>query len=85
MSLMDFQMDLQETNRQLGRIADMLERFIPTQDSVKVYQSPPPPARKVSPTSPAAQWNQMKQELEQQGRHEEIVAGAYGPRSLKRD
>lgn len=84
MSLLDFQIDLQETNRQLGRIADALERIAPAEPVFTTYTESPK-GRRVSPTSPAAQWNETKRDLEQQGRYEEIVAGAYGPRSLRRE
>jgi len=84
MSLMTLQMDLQETNRQLARIADALEALAPTPKPIPVEEFIRQ-AAKVSPTSPAATWEQTRREMESQGRWEEIVAGAYGPRSLRRE
>lgn len=84
MSLIDLQVDLQETNRQLARIADALDRLAPVA-SVRTTYTDGPTGRKVSPTSPAATYQSWEQEMYQQGRGDEVVAGAYGPRSLKRD
>lgn len=84
MSLMTLQIDLQETNRQLARIADALERLAPEPAMIPAATLMKA-AQKVSPTSPAATWQQTRDEMEMMGRYQEIVAGAYGPRSLKRD
>lgn len=84
MSLLDFQVDLQETNRQLARIADLLERLVPVSEPTETLTSTKPPAR-VTSTSPAATWQETRRQMELEGRQGELLAGAYGPRSVRRD
>lgn len=83
MSLATLQIDLQETNRQLARIADALDRLAPIEPIFEPLRREK--GKRVQSTSPAAGYHAWEREMHQQGRAEEVLAGAYGPRSLRRD
>lgn len=83
MSLTTFQIDLQETNRLLARIADALDRAVPVEPTF--VPSSGERGKRVQSTSPAANYHAWEQEMHQTGRGDEVLAGAYGPRSLRRN